>query len=123
MANHFKRLMFVALFVVFVVLFMGFNARVTDLFSKYSKLKEIKAEVYQLTVTMQALSTQIAYTTSEAYVEDWARPERRLIQPGDILIIPLESTPAAVLTPVIEITPVPQKIPHWKEWVLLFFSD
>ena len=82
----------------------------------------MQTDVYKLEETKASLMKQLAYATSEVAVEEWARVYNRLAQPGDQIIIPLESggiTP----TPVVVETPVARDVQKWEVWKALFFSE
>jgi cell division protein FtsB len=102
---------------------------VFDLSGRISAANEMAAErdlmgtrVAGLQQTEIFLQTQIAYATQPAFIEDYIRPEGKLVQPGDIPIIPIpgdeiQPTQAAIL-------PTPQPTyTNWEVWWALFFGN
>jgi cell division protein FtsB len=111
----------VAIIVVFFLLM--------DLFGRLSALSYLRRQssraeerVVQLTATLQALSTQLAYATSDAAVDEWARVNGHMIQPGDQ---PVVLIPGNGATPMPEVTvqPFDDLTSHWRVWLALFFGD
>ena len=117
-----KRVAFILLFALFIILFIDFNARVTELYSKNGQLRKIQAEVGDLYKTQHVLQTQIAYANSDAAVHEWARKEQKMIQEGDIAIAPIPGT-SAVVTQTAEAGISQGIIAHWQVWWILFFSE
>ena len=77
------------------------------------------AKLNDLTATRDALQTQIAYSSSDAAVEAWAREQGRMSKPGDYPIIPLAdpnySAPPEKLTDAE--TKEPSNWQSWMEWL------
>jgi len=117
-----RRVILLIVFVVAIIMFMDFNARIGDIFRKNAIRNEIHDQVYQLELTKQALITQIAYATSEVAVEEWAREEGHMLLQGDIPIVPLVEPN---LTPTREVAPTPTRssVQNWQVWQALFFGD
>ncbi len=117
-----KKVIILVVFVVFIFLMMDLNSRLSDLHRLSSQRDQIQTDVYKLEETKASLMKQLAYATSEVAVEEWARVYNRLSQPGDQIIIPLESggiTP----TPVAAETPVARDVQKWEVWKALFFNE
>ena len=117
-----KKVIILGVFVVFIFLMMDLNTRLSDLHRLSVQRDQIQTDVYKLEETKASLMKQLAYATSEVAVEEWARVYNRLAQPGDQIIIPLQSggiTP----TPVVVETPVARDVQKWEVWKALFFSE
>jgi cell division protein FtsB len=117
-----RRIILAIVLVIAIILFMDFNARISELFRKNIIRNEVHQEVYQLELTKQALVTQIAYATSDVAVEEWAREQGHLVRPGDIPIVPLME-PDLTPTPPINPTPIRPSIANWEVWQALFFGE
>jgi hypothetical protein len=117
-----KRLVYVVVFFLAIILFMEFNGRLSDLHRKDIHRDESRNEIYELELTKQALQTMVAYATSEVAAEEWAREEGHLIRPGDVPVVPL---PQANLTPTPSFLPttIPVQVSNWEVWYALFFGD
>jgi cell division protein FtsB len=109
----------IGLFIVFAVLLMDLNSRLTTLSGLNEKKQTVAVQVYDLDSTKEVLETQIAFATSEAAVEEAARVEFGWAKSGDEVVIPL---PLPNLTPQVEATPTPKPtaIPNWQIWMALF---
>lgn len=117
-----RRIITIAIILVFVFLMMDLNTRLGELFRLTNQRNQMRTEVYQLRVTEQVLVTDVAYATSEASVKKWAYEEGHKSLPGDSVIIPM---PPANFTPVAPtvVVPTPQKVENWEVWKALFFGD
>ena len=107
---------------VLILLVMDFNNRMAEL-TRLSAQKEREAlEITTLIETQVFLETQMAYATSDAAVEAWAREEGRWVLPGDHLIVPLPPegyTPE----PMYIATPTPQQLTNWEAWKEWFLYE
>ncbi len=116
-----KQLVIIALLVVLFFLMMDLNSRLSELSRQTAQLESIRTEVGEIRLTEQFIQTQIAYATSEAAVEEWARQDGRMALPGDQVVVPLPPpgvTPVPLEFPVATVQPVP----HWHIWRLLIFG-
>lgn len=86
-----------------------------------SERNRIKSEVLQLTATVQQIYTQIAQATSQKAVEEWAREEGHMVQPGDYLIVPVAPF-GATSQPDLIPTPASSRVANWEVWWALFFG-
>ncbi len=117
-----KRLIVIGALVLGFLLLMGLFDRLTELSSLNRLEKTIEIEVAQNTATIQSLYTQIAYATSEAAVEEWAREEGHMARPGDVLIVPIApGNPTA--QGIIQPTPTQRPVANWEVWWALFFGE
>jgi cell division protein FtsB len=117
-----KQLAITGLLVVFVFLMMDLNGRISEMVRLSGDRDQIQTQVSQLEVTRDYMFTQIAYSTSEAAVEGWARLEGHLARPGDHPIVPLppkEITPTAVVV----VTPTVEVVENWQIWKALFLGQ
>ena len=108
--------------VVMLALFMmNLNSRLTEYFRLSGERDRLGTQVAYERATKVALDTQVAYATSDAAVEDWARDEAHMARPGDKVIIPL--TPVGQTpVPVVVVTPTPTTVENWQVWWALFFE-
>ncbi len=117
-----RQIIAIALFLLFVLLVMDLNNRVTELFRLTSQRDAIKEEVVDLKRTEEAYVTKVAYATSDAAVGDWAYEDGHKSLPGDNMINPLAEpnyTPPAPT--VVVATSVP--VETWEVWRALFFGE
>jgi cell division protein FtsB len=102
---------------------------VFDLSGRISAANQMGAEqdlmgtrVAGLQQTEVYLKTQIAYATQPGFIEDYIRPEGKLVQTGDIPIIPL---PGEYIQPT-DVGSLPTPEPtyaNWEIWWALFFGE
>jgi cell division protein FtsB len=77
-------------------------------------------EAAQLRAENAALQTQVAYATTDAAVIEWAHENGKLVQPGEVLVVPV--IPTAAPTPVPPPAAQPPPPPPWTLWWNLFFE-
>ncbi len=108
--------------IAMVLLFiMDFNSRMEELSRLQNEAATVRAQATAIMVTQHALETQQAYATSAAAVEEWAREQARMAQPGDQVIVPV---PAPGVTPDPTATPAPRfaDLTKWDVWMALLFG-
>ncbi|MBN2149698.1 MAG: hypothetical protein JW726_20085 [Anaerolineales bacterium] len=119
LAQGWKLLLAAAGFIILVLLIADFNNRMADLRRLSAEKEVVSAQVTSLVATQQSLETQVAYATSEAAVYKWAYTTRRMTDPNDVLIVPIQpagSTPVPTPQPVI----VTEVVENWQVWLSLF---
>ncbi len=84
-----------------------------DLQAKLATLSPLLAEQQAEQATLVA---RLTYVASDAYVEEWARVHAGMVEPGEVLVIPLEPTPTLTPTPLPTPTPTPTPLPFWQRW-------
>ncbi len=115
----------VAIFVgilVLVLMVVDFNARLEELNVLKKHAQALSTQATQAVQTQVALQTQVAYAASDQAVQDYARGEGHLVQPGDQPVIPVgppDAVPIQTPTP----TPSPTPMPNWQVWWNLFFGQ
>jgi cell division protein FtsB len=106
---------------ILLVLVMDFNSRMEELTRLQNQAATVRAEATSVMVTQFALLTQVAEATSQAAVEDYARNQAHLAQPGDTVIIPLPqpgATPLPTPTPAL----VYSNLSNWDVWMIFLFG-
>jgi septal ring factor EnvC (AmiA/AmiB activator) len=107
--------------VLLLVLF-AFTQRIAEYLRLNSQLERERARLTELVATQAYLEGEIAYATSEAAVEEWARQDARWAKEGDFPVIPL--APAGVTTQpegAAQATPTPSG--NWNSWMSWLFSQ
>src|SRR6266487_5982633 len=108
------------LVLVFIVL--EFNRRLEELNMLNAQNNLVQLQATQAIQTQGALQTQVAYATSNAAVEEWARTDGHYIQDGDLPVVPIGepgASPIEASTP----TPGPTQMTKWEVWWNLFFGQ
>lgn len=105
-----------------VLIVIEFNARLEELNRLSQEAQAYRAKATQAAQTQAALQTQVAYAASDEAVEKYAREGNRMIQEGDIPVVPFGTgdNGTVVSTP----TPAPTSTPppNWEVWWDLFFG-
>ncbi|MFO7583351.1 MAG: hypothetical protein R6W69_01375 [Anaerolineales bacterium] len=117
-----RRLGIIVGIVILLFLIMDFNNRMEELTRLQKEAAIVRAQATAVIVTQQALQTQVAYATSPAAVDAWAREQNRMAQDGDIVIIPLPD-PNATPPPTPIPTPVLSGLTKWDVWFDLLFGE
>lgn len=107
---------------VLSLIIIEFNARLEELNRLTEEAEAYRIKATQAMQTQIALQTQVAYASSDAAVEDYARGDNHMIQEGDIPAVPYGSgsgTTISTPTP----TPTPTPMPNWQVWWDLFFGE
>jgi len=105
-----------------VLVVIDLNTRLEGLNNLETERNVFSGQATQAMQTQFALQTQVAYAQSDQAVEDYARGEGRMIQPGDIPAVPLGiQTSEPIITPTPSPVPTPQ--PNWQTWWDLFFDN
>ena len=100
---------------------INFSARIQTEQRISAEANQLRVEVTALAATQAAQATELAFVSSDAYVGQWAHGDGRMVQAGEVLVVPI---PAANVTP----TPAPQPtqasepISNIEIWWELFFS-
>lgn len=115
-----KRVLFGGGIVLLLIVLFGFSQRIAEYSRLNSQVERESARITQLAATQSYLEGQIAYATSEAAVEEWAREDARWAREGDFPIIPLvppDFTPEAPS----EEEGIASSSSNWQTWMDWFF--
>jgi cell division protein FtsB len=118
-----KRFPIVVGVVVLLLVLFAFTQQVAAFLRLDAQLQREREQNGELSATQNALLDQIAYATSQAAVEEWAREDARWSQDGDFVVLPV---PPAGVTPQpaasFQATPTPST--NWDKWMnWLFFNN
>ena len=98
-----------------------FNTRISELQRLTAERDYVQGQYEEVVATKSALETQVAFGNSDAAVEKWAYEEGHLVRPGDVPVVPIQST---AVTPIA--TPSPMVIETEQSnldyWLALFFG-
>ncbi len=107
---------------VLVLMVVDFNARLEELNLLRKHAQSLGVQATQAVQTQVALQTQVAYAASDQAVEDWARTEGHMVQPGDEAVVPVgQPGTAPIQQPTA--TPVPTPMANWQVWWNVFFGN
>jgi hypothetical protein len=117
-----RRVLVMAGILALIFIVLEFNRRLEELNMLNRQNLAIQTQATQAIETQLALQTQVAYASSDAAVEEWARTDSHYIKDGDLPVVPVEAPGAAPVeanTP----TPVPTPTANWQVWWDLFFGE
>ena len=106
---------------IFLVLVTNFNARLEELSRLQGEAATVRAQGTAIMVTQSALQTQVALATSPAAVEEYARNQARMAQPGDKVFIVIPA-PGSTPQPTPTATPILTNLTKWDVWMILIFG-
>lgn len=118
----FRRVGVLAGIAVLLFLIMDFNNRMEELTRLQKEAEIVRKQATAVIVTQQALQTQVAFATSPAAVEEWAREQNRMGRADDYVIVPMPD-PNATLPPTLVPTPMFDGLTKWDVWLDLLFSE
>lgn len=104
-----------------LLLILDFNSRLESLSRLQNEAATVSVQATGIMVTQSALQTQVAYATSQAAVEQWAREQGGMTQPGDRVLAPL-SVPGAIPAPSPTPPPPMQQMSPWQIWLEFLFG-
>ncbi len=106
--------------VVGLLIMLDFNRRLAEAQRLVDSATQVGRQVALLETEHAVLETQVAYATTDKAVIDWAHENGKLVQPGEVLVVPVLPTPPP--TPVPLPTPPPAPAPAYTLWWSLFFE-
>jgi cell division protein FtsB len=120
--------MFAVILAVGLMLAIQFSSRISSERDLNRIRNTIQDEIELLRQEQVQLIDQLAYVESDAYVEDWARGEGRMVREGEVLVVVVaaensperEAEQPAISQENLETTlPEPDE---WQLWWSLFFD-
>ena len=122
------QVMFAAILSIGLILAINFSSRITDGQPLQEAYNRVRAEIEALRSEQEALTAERDYVRSDAYVQQWARDDGKMILPGEVLVIPvpsgssLEPTPAPQVS-IEDVRTTPDEPDTWLLWWSLFFDS
>lgn len=121
------QVMFAAILAIGLALAINLSSLINSARPLQEKHRQLSDEITRLEREQANLIVERDYARSDAYVENWARNEGKMVKPGDVLVVPvpsglnLEATPIPELGVAVETTlPEPEA---WMLWWALFFDS
>jgi cell division protein FtsB len=102
-----------------VMLIRDFNGRMADLRRLSADKVSVAAQLTELVATQQFLETQVAYSTTDDAVREYAYEKASMQQPDDHLAIPLPA-PGDNPEPTPQVAPAEEPVQNWQLWLALF---
>lgn len=122
---------FAAILAIGLMLALNFSARIDADRDLQEIRRKVEQEIDLLRHEQSNLIAELEYAASDAFVEAWARSERKMVREGEVLVIPM---PLTVATPVQDTATLPvsdavaindepvQNVDNWKLWWSLLFD-
>jgi cell division protein FtsB len=123
------QMMFAAILAIGLLLAINFSSRIAAGQPLQQLHAQVEDEIEQLEREQAALIAERDFVRSDAYVEQWARDEGKMVRAGEHLVIPVPSanTPrqdeAAVRQLVVPVETTPPGPEPWQVWWALFFDS
>jgi cell division protein FtsB len=113
----------VIVFAIVSVLWLAldFSRRVVSAQRIQAETARTREQVSYESTRQVELQDELAYAQSDAYVEDWARSDMKMVRPGEHLVIPIFPTPVPAAPAAPEAPPAPPS--PWTVWTTLLFGD
>jgi hypothetical protein len=107
---------------ILVLLIMDFNSRLEEMTRLSRQAESVRVRATEVMATQYNLQTAVAYANSNFSVEQWAREQAGMIQPGDVpikpMVVPGATPPAQDISPVV----VPTQVSNWQIWMMVIFG-
>jgi len=116
--SHLALIVMIGLCLFFIVSYAG---RVVQRTYLEAETVRWEAKIAQAEANTFVLAAERSYVESDAYIQEKARNELGLVQPGDALVIVVPSTPTPVITPAaVEESVQNTEKANWQQWLDLF---
>jgi cell division protein FtsB len=122
------QIVFAAIIAIALILAINFSSRIASGQPLQQTYDQVTEELDALRAQQLALIQERDFVRSDAYVEQWARSEGKLIRPGEVLYVPVPSAGSLVAAPPdedlfgIEVETAPPEPDPWLIWWRLFFD-
>lgn len=118
---------FAAILALGLILAINFSSRIAAGQPLQEAYNRVVAEIDTLTQEQATLIAERDYAATDAYVENWARNEGKMIRPGEVLIVPVPSGTTiqeeTVSQPQVAVDTTPPEPEPWTLWWSLFFDS
>lgn len=119
------QLLLIAVLILILPLMVDINRRMSIIRRMRQEEARLEKELAEVQAEHEALQRQLEFVVTDAYLEQWARVDARMTQPGEVPIIPLIIEPSEGTAPGLEgsspRTGTSTSIPE--QWHRLFFGD
>lgn len=123
------QVMFAAILAIGMVLGINFSNRIASSQPLRTYYEGMETEIAELRQEQADLIGERNFVESDAFVEQWARSDGKMVRPGEVLVIPQpagapeDAAPTATPPPAVEVeTTAPDPDP-WELWWALFFDS
>jgi cell division protein FtsB len=122
------QVMFATILSVGLILAINFSSRISEGQPLQEAYSRVLTEIDNLTAEHARLTALRDYVLGDAYVEQWARSDGKMVLPGEVLIVPVPSSASMTQEPEPQFnfdnSPAPpQQTPPWQLWWQIFFDS
>ncbi|HRE27491.1 MAG TPA: hypothetical protein PK954_12710 [Anaerolineales bacterium] len=110
-----------ALAALAVMIVVDFSQRLAQSQQQVEQSQLVASEVALLEAEQSALRTQVAYATTDAAVIEWAHSSAKMVQSGEVLVVPV--IPTGAPTPFPTPAPLPTPQPNYALWMQSFLGE
>lgn len=122
------QVMFATVLAIGLILAINFSTRIASSRVQRDIYTNVENEVEQLLIERATLVAERDYVQSDAFVDQWARGEGKMVRAGEVLVVPVapigerpQITPTPQLFTTIQTSPPEPDI--WTLWWALFFDE
>ncbi|MFQ3537110.1 MAG: septum formation initiator family protein [Aggregatilineales bacterium] len=119
---------FGSILAISLLLAINFSGRIAAGRQLNAQRQELLYNIETLQARATALRTELNFYASDAFIEEWARREGKMIKPGEVLVVPVP--PLTTPTPIRTATPLPEAVirresapSNFELWWQLFFDS
>lgn len=122
------QIVFGSILAISLLLAINFSGRIAAGRRIEAQRQEIEQGIQTLQAQATALRSALSYYGSDAFVEQWARREGKMVREREVLVVPVpgrqtgESAPAPTPTPPLTLSGGGDTRANWELWWQLFFD-
>jgi len=122
------QVMFAAILSIRLILAINFSTRISAGQPLQEAYNRVQTEIAELQAEQADLTALRNYVRSDAYVEQWARDDGKMIRSGEVLVVPVPSGRSIEATPAPQVSfedvrTTPDEPEPWMLWWQLFFDN
>lgn len=120
------QLTFAAILAIGLMLAINFSSRIAADQALRDVQHRVVLEIELLRREQAELVAELEYVSSDAFVEDWAHHEGKMVREGEVLVVPAPASIAVEAAPPVvvpvEIETTTSEPEPWRLWWSLFFD-
>ncbi len=122
------QVMFATILSIGLILAINFSSRISEGQPLQEAYNRVRAEISSLQAEHARLTSLRDYVLGDAYVEQWARSDGKMVLPGEVLIVPVPSGANVEVTPTPQFSTdaliaAPSQPQPWVLWWQIFFDS
>ncbi|MCC6804548.1 MAG: hypothetical protein IT319_16815 [Anaerolineae bacterium] len=122
------QVMFAAILSIGLILAINFSTRISAGQPLQDAYNRVSREIDDLNAEHARLTAQRDYVLSDAYVEQWARADGKMVREGEVLVVPVPASIDVEATPEVQVSldqvrTTTQETPPWVLWWQIFFDS